>query len=174
MKNVAATSGQSVSFATRVFLVETACAGYWVGRDRELNFYFSSSDTHSRAAVKRVRISKNTRVVSACKKNLRLEQIIFYSYSELGMSYSRLLLFLRHRLFQREPCKYRLAAGSVYDRLTSLPAVINSAVCLPFTSFRSLCECLIVFLRPLSPLWAFFSLVGALPRLRSPSVPSAS
>jgi hypothetical protein len=47
MKNVAATSGQSVSFATRVFLVEMACAGYWVGRDRELNFYFPSSERHS-------------------------------------------------------------------------------------------------------------------------------
>jgi hypothetical protein len=47
MKNVAATSGQSVSFATRFFLVEMACAGYWVGRDRELNFYFPSSKRHS-------------------------------------------------------------------------------------------------------------------------------
>jgi hypothetical protein len=47
MKNVAATSGQSVSFATRFFLVEMACAGYWAGRDRELNFYFSSSERHS-------------------------------------------------------------------------------------------------------------------------------
>jgi len=47
MKNVAATRGQSVSFATRFFLVEIACVGYWVGRDRELNFYFSSFERHS-------------------------------------------------------------------------------------------------------------------------------
>src|ERR1700692_1771602 len=134
MKNVAATSGQRVSFATRVFLVEMACAGYWVGRDRELNFYFPSSERHySRAAVKRVRISKNTRVVSACKKNLRLKQIIFYSYGELGMSHLRLLLFLTPQPFQRGSCKYR-AFRSVYEGQIFSP-VIDSAVCSPFISF---------------------------------------
>jgi hypothetical protein len=56
MKNVAATSGQSVSFATRFFGMEIACVGYCVGRDKELNFYYRPpSDTHSRAAGKRVR-----------------------------------------------------------------------------------------------------------------------
>jgi hypothetical protein len=56
MKNVAATSGQSVSFATRFFGMEIACVGYWVGRDKELNFYYRPpSETHSRAAGKRAR-----------------------------------------------------------------------------------------------------------------------
>jgi hypothetical protein len=39
MKNVAATSGQSVSFATLFFAVEIAVEGIWAGRDKELNFY---------------------------------------------------------------------------------------------------------------------------------------
>jgi hypothetical protein len=39
MKNVAATSGQSVSFATLFFAVEMAWEGIWAGRDKELNFY---------------------------------------------------------------------------------------------------------------------------------------
>ena len=39
MKNVAATSGQSVSFATLFFAVEIAGEGIGAGRDKELNFY---------------------------------------------------------------------------------------------------------------------------------------
>jgi hypothetical protein len=39
MKNVAATSGQSVSLATFFLAVEMAREGSWVGRDKELNFY---------------------------------------------------------------------------------------------------------------------------------------
>jgi hypothetical protein len=47
MKNVAATSGQRVSFAILFFGLEIARGGYWAGRDRELNFYFSSSKRYS-------------------------------------------------------------------------------------------------------------------------------
>jgi hypothetical protein len=84
MKNVAATSGQRVSFAIRFFRLEIACVGYWAGRDRELNFYFLSPERHSLwRCVKRVRMSKNTRAVSACKKNLHSRQIIFNPYSDL-------------------------------------------------------------------------------------------
>jgi len=39
MKKVAATSGQSVSFATLFFAVEIAGEGSWAGSDKELNFY---------------------------------------------------------------------------------------------------------------------------------------
>jgi len=39
MKNVAATSGQSVSFAALFFAVEIAGEGSWAGTDIELNFY---------------------------------------------------------------------------------------------------------------------------------------
>jgi len=40
MKNVAATSGQSVSFATGFFAIENAREGSWAGSDKELNFYY--------------------------------------------------------------------------------------------------------------------------------------
>jgi hypothetical protein len=39
MKNVAATNGQSVSFAILFFAVEIACEGIWAGSDNVLNFY---------------------------------------------------------------------------------------------------------------------------------------
>ncbi len=39
MKNVAATSGQSVSFATLFFALEMVEEGICAGRDKELNFY---------------------------------------------------------------------------------------------------------------------------------------
>jgi hypothetical protein len=118
----------------------------WEGTENSIFTFRPPSDTHSRAAVKRVRISKNTRVVSACKKKLHSKQIIFYSYSELGMSHLRLLLFLTPQPFQRGSCKYR-AFRSVYEGQIFSP-VIDSAVCSPFISFRSLCECLVVFLPP--------------------------
>jgi hypothetical protein len=38
MKNVAATSGQSVSFAAFFLAFETAWEGSWVGKDNVLNF----------------------------------------------------------------------------------------------------------------------------------------
>jgi hypothetical protein len=39
MKNVAATSGQRVSFATRFFVLEIAGAVRWADSGKELNFY---------------------------------------------------------------------------------------------------------------------------------------
>src|SRR6266849_10318448 len=39
MKNVAATSGQSVSFAILFFAVEIVRVGMWAGSDNVLNFY---------------------------------------------------------------------------------------------------------------------------------------
>src|SRR5258708_20779866 len=60
MKNVAATSGQSVSLATLFFTLGITREGSWEGTDIELNFY---SRTPKRklalaAAVKRVRIRR--------------------------------------------------------------------------------------------------------------------
>jgi hypothetical protein len=40
MKNVAATSGHSVSFATLFLAFGSAWEGSWTGRDNVLNFYF--------------------------------------------------------------------------------------------------------------------------------------
>jgi hypothetical protein len=51
-----------------------------LGRKKQRTQFFTfrpPSGTRSRAAVKRVRSSKNTRVVSACKINLHSTQIIF-------------------------------------------------------------------------------------------------
>ena len=39
MKNVAATNGQSVSFAALVFGLEITWEGIWAGTDMLLNFY---------------------------------------------------------------------------------------------------------------------------------------
>jgi hypothetical protein len=39
MKNVAATSGQSVSFAALFFAMGSAWEGIWAGRDKVLNFF---------------------------------------------------------------------------------------------------------------------------------------
>jgi len=39
MKNVAATSGHIVSFATFDLALEIASEGSWVGKDNVLNFY---------------------------------------------------------------------------------------------------------------------------------------
>jgi hypothetical protein len=59
MKNVAATSGQNVSFATPLLAVEIARAGIWTGRDKELNFYSRPPKRFSLARwVKRVRIRR--------------------------------------------------------------------------------------------------------------------
>jgi hypothetical protein len=39
MKNVAATNGQSVSFAALFFAMGSAWEGIWAGRDKVLNFF---------------------------------------------------------------------------------------------------------------------------------------
>jgi len=43
MKNVAATSGQSVNFAALFFAMGSAWEGIWAGSDKVLNFFLSSS-----------------------------------------------------------------------------------------------------------------------------------
>jgi hypothetical protein len=60
MKKVAATSGQSVSFATLFFAVEITWEGIWAGSDNVLNFYSRPprANIPLAAAVKRVRIRR--------------------------------------------------------------------------------------------------------------------
>ena len=53
MKKVAATSGQSVSFATLFFAVEIAGEGSWAGSDKELNFYSRPPKRTSLAALRK-------------------------------------------------------------------------------------------------------------------------
>jgi len=43
MKNVAATSGQSVNFPALFFAMGSAWEGIWAGSDKVLNFFLSSS-----------------------------------------------------------------------------------------------------------------------------------
>src|SRR5580765_4281475 len=63
MKNVAATSGQSVSFAILFFAVEIAGEEIRAGRDEELNFYscppkrFSLSRWLKRVRIRRIQVS---------------------------------------------------------------------------------------------------------------------
>jgi hypothetical protein len=52
MKNVAATSGQSVSFAALFFAVGIAREGGWVGSDKELNFYSRPPERNSLAPLR--------------------------------------------------------------------------------------------------------------------------
>jgi hypothetical protein len=53
MKNVAATSGQSVSLATFFLVVGMAREGSWVGTDIELNFYSRPPKGNSLAPLRK-------------------------------------------------------------------------------------------------------------------------
>src|SRR6202790_2680770 len=78
MKNVAATSGQSVSFATFFFAVEIAWEGIWAGRDKELNFYSRPPKRFSLARLGEVSShSQNTRFVPSCNKKMRPAEYFF-------------------------------------------------------------------------------------------------
>ena len=72
MKNVAATSGQSVSFAILFFAVEIAWVGMGAGSDNELNFY--SRPPQRTSLSRRGEASsqlQDTRFVPACKRKMR-------------------------------------------------------------------------------------------------------
>jgi len=58
MKNVAATNGQSVSFAALVFGLEITWEGIWAGTDMLLNFY----DRPPRAQFALVAAEERTRI----------------------------------------------------------------------------------------------------------------
>jgi hypothetical protein len=75
MKNVAATSGQSVSLAT-AFLVEgNTWEGTCAGSDTVLNFFLSSSYKCSSLSLyaKQAHVLKNTR--SACARKKKMHEI---------------------------------------------------------------------------------------------------
>jgi len=78
MKNVAATRGQSVSFATFFLVIETAREGNCAGTDIELNSYYrppkQSSLSRRGEASSQV---QNTGVVSACKGKVHAHENFF-------------------------------------------------------------------------------------------------
>jgi hypothetical protein len=73
MKNVAATNGQSVSFAALFFGVEMTWEGIWAGTDMLLNFYDRPPQAQFAlvAAVELIRKRKNTRSALARNKKMR-------------------------------------------------------------------------------------------------------
>ena len=78
MKNVAATSGQSVSLATLLFAVGIALEGYRAGSDMELNFYSRPPKGISLARCGEASSHlQNTRAATACKKKMHLHKNIF-------------------------------------------------------------------------------------------------
>jgi hypothetical protein len=87
MKKVAATSGQSVSFAVLFLLEEIAPAGNWAGRDKVLNFLSRPPSailalSAQVVSLERVRKEKNTANFSRCKKNMHLSAYFFSGVSE--------------------------------------------------------------------------------------------
>src|SRR5690242_19591846 len=78
MKKVAATRGQSVSFATLFLVIGIALEGNCAGTDIELNSYSCppkrSSLSRCGEASSQV---KNTRAVSACKRKMHTRQNFF-------------------------------------------------------------------------------------------------
>src|SRR6266849_3704581 len=85
MKNVAATSGQSVIFAALFFVDGIAWEGICAGSDKVLNFFsfallcvtlalFSSEQAHR---------SKNTSSARACNKKMRPNQNIFRTHHRI-------------------------------------------------------------------------------------------
>jgi hypothetical protein len=77
MKNVAATSGHNVSFATFFLAVVSTWEGSWEGKDNVLNFYFRPPQ--ATLALVRARPgassrSKNTMSTTPCKKKMRRAQ----------------------------------------------------------------------------------------------------
>src|SRR5260370_29991799 len=70
MKNVAATSGQSVSFAALFFAVGIAREGGWVGSDKELNFYSRSPGRNSLAPLRSTALQSHSKL-----KRVRIRRI---------------------------------------------------------------------------------------------------
>src|SRR5580693_966559 len=78
MKNVAATSGQSVSLPMFFLAVGIVREGYWAGRDIELNFYSRPPKGNSLSRCGQASShSQDTRVISACKRKMHSSEIFF-------------------------------------------------------------------------------------------------
>src|SRR5215472_1956736 len=86
MKKVAATRGQSVSFATLFLVVGITREGYCAGSDNELNSYSRpperSSLSRCGGASSQV---QNTGLVSACKRKMHTDENFFNPLT--GLSY---------------------------------------------------------------------------------------
>src|SRR5215472_11821702 len=78
IKKVAATRGQSVSFATLFLVVGITREGYCAGSDNELNSYFRPPERSSLSRCGGASSQlQNTRAVSACKRKMRVRQNFF-------------------------------------------------------------------------------------------------
>jgi hypothetical protein len=82
MKKVAATSGQSVSFAVFFLVEEIAPVGNWAGRERVLNFLSRPPSailalSGQVLSLERVRKEKNTANPPRCKKNMHASEYFF-------------------------------------------------------------------------------------------------
>jgi hypothetical protein len=77
MKNVAATSGHSVNFATLVFVLEIVREGSWAGSDNVLNFYARPPQATFVFNRKTNSLLQNTRSAPARKKKMRVYKNIF-------------------------------------------------------------------------------------------------
>src|SRR5580704_7695724 len=75
MKNVAATSGQSVIFATLFFVEGRTWEGICAGRDTVLNFYSRPPKvTLALIFAEQAHFLKNTSSAPACKKKMSLRE----------------------------------------------------------------------------------------------------
>src|SRR5271167_1359911 len=78
MKKVAATSGQSVSFADFLFVWEITRGRAVAGSETVLNLCrFLLERSHSGPSPERVRTEENTDIVRACKKNIDIRERFF-------------------------------------------------------------------------------------------------
>src|SRR6266852_6034809 len=85
MKNVAATSGQSVNFAALFFVDDIAWEGICAGSDNVLNF-FSFALLHVTLALfslEQAHHSKNTSSARACNKKMRPNENIFRTHHRI-------------------------------------------------------------------------------------------
>src|SRR5882672_12259218 len=92
MKNVAATSGQSVSLAILFLVVVMELAGSWAGRDKELNSYLVLlSDPRSRCHGEANSHPKNTRLAPACNNKMHSNENFFVAAGSSSAPFSSLL-----------------------------------------------------------------------------------
>jgi len=66
MKNVAATSGQSVSLAILFLVVVMGLEGNWAGRDKELNFYSRPPKRSSLSALRQSEFASEEYKTRSC------------------------------------------------------------------------------------------------------------
>jgi hypothetical protein len=107
MKNVAATSGQSVSLAALFFAVGMAREGSWAGSDMELNFYSRPPKGNSLSP-------------------LRQNEFAFAEYKSRFCMQGKNALNAKYLQF-RQPC-FRPAPALVRELLAPAPRCLHRAV----------------------------------------------